>query len=58
MESNAIAIPIGDDILTVLNKNRILDELRKAAIRSLGLSSCNVKCIAYEIGKGKYISKG
>ena len=44
-------------VMTVLNRNRIVDNRQKDAIKAMGLSSCNVKCIALEIGKGKYISK-
>lgn len=44
-------------ILPILNSNRITDNRQKEAILTMGLSSCNVKCLSLEIGKGKYISK-
>lgn len=49
--------PSNIGIMSILNRNRITDNRQKEAIKAMGLSSCNVKCIALEIGKGKYLSK-
>ena len=50
-----IRIPTGN-ILPVLNSNRITEENKKEAIKAMGLSACQVRCISHQCS-GHYHSK-
>ena len=42
----------GYGILSILNKNVIRDDNKKAAMQTMGLSSCQVACMSYKCCTG------
>ena len=46
MNARAIALPINDNLLTILNINRITEDLKKEAIKAMGMSACQATCIS------------
>ena len=44
------------NVMPILNSNRITDEKKREAIKAMGLSACQVRCISHQCS-GNYQSK-
>lgn len=45
MNSNTIALSTNENILDVLNFNKIAEDVRDKAIELMGLAACQVRCL-------------
>lgn len=45
MNSNTIALSSNENILDVLNFNKIAEDVRDKAIELMGLAACQVRCL-------------
>lgn len=48
--------PMTNNVMPILNSNRITDEKAREAIISMGLSACQVRCLSHQCS-GHYHSK-
>ena len=48
--------PIHNNVMPILNSNRITDEKKRDAILAMGLSACQVRCLSCQCS-GHYHSK-
>lgn len=46
MNTQTIALPSNESILTVLNINRVVSDLKKEAIKAMGMAACQATCIS------------
>lgn len=44
------------NVMPILNSNRITDEKKREAIKAMGLSACQVRCLSHQCN-GHYHSK-
>lgn len=48
MNTQIIALPANDNILAILNFNKIVNDLKKEAVKAMGLSACQARCLSCE----------
>ena len=46
MNTQTIALPANDNILTILNFNKIANDLKREAVKAMGMAACQGGCIS------------
>lgn len=46
MNTQTIALPANDDILAVLNFNKIANDLKREAVKAMGMAACQARCLS------------
>ena len=46
MNTQTIALPANDDILTILNFNTIANDLKREAVKAMGMAACQARCLS------------
>lgn len=48
MNTQTITLPVKDNILAILNFNKIANDLKKEAVKAMGMAACQARCIICE----------
>lgn len=48
MNTQTIALPANDNILAILNFNKIANDLKKEAVKTMGMAACQARCLRCE----------
>lgn len=46
MNTQTIALPAKDNILAILNFNKIANDLKREAIKAMGMAACQARCLS------------
>ena len=46
MNTQTIALPANDDILANLNFNKIANDLKREAVKAMGMAACQARCLS------------
>ena len=46
MNTQTIALPANDNILAVLNFNKIANDLKSEAVKAMGMAACQARCLS------------
>ena len=46
MNTQTIALPAHDNILAVLNFNKIANDLKREAVKAMGMAACQARCLS------------
>lgn len=46
MNTQTIALPVNNDILTILNFNKIANDLKREAVKAMGMAACQARCLS------------
>lgn len=46
MNTQTIALPANDNILAILNFNKIANDLKREAVKAMGMAACQVRCLS------------
>lgn len=46
MNTQTIALSANDDILTILNFNKIANDLKREAVKAMGMAACQARCLS------------
>lgn len=46
MNTQTIALPAKDNILVILNLNKIANDLKKEAVKAMGMAACQARCLS------------
>ncbi|MCI6416021.1 MAG: hypothetical protein MR791_01575 [Bacteroidales bacterium] len=46
MNTQIIALPAKDNILAILNFNKIANDLKREAIKAMGMAACQARCLS------------
>ena len=46
MNTQTIALPANDNILAILNFNKIANDLKREAIKVMGMAACQARCLS------------
>ena len=46
MNTQTIALPANDDILTILNFNKIANDLKREAVKAMGRAAGQARCLS------------
>ena len=46
MNTQTIAFPANDNILTILNFNKIANDLKREAVKAMGMAACQARCLS------------
>lgn len=46
MNTQTIALPASDNILAVLNFNKIANDLKREAVKAMGMAACQARCLS------------
>ena len=44
MNTQTLALPANDNILAVLNFNKIANDLKREAVKAMGMAACQARC--------------
>ena len=46
MNTQTIALPANDNILTILNFHKIANDLKREAVKAMGMAACQARCLS------------
>ena len=46
MNTQIIALPAKDNILAILNFNKIANDLKREAVKAMGMAACQARCLS------------
>lgn len=46
MNTQIIVLPAKDNILAILNFNKIANDLKREAIKAMGMAACQARCLS------------
>ena len=46
MNTQTIALPANDNILAILNFNKIANDLKREAVKAMGMAACRARCLS------------
>lgn len=46
MNTQTITLPVKDNILAILNFNKIANDLKKEAVKAMGMAACQARCLS------------
>ena len=46
MNTQTIALPAIDNILAILNFNKIANDLKREAVKAMGMAACQARCLS------------
>lgn len=46
MNTQIIALPENDNILAILNFNKIASDLKREAVKAMGMAACQARCLS------------
>lgn len=46
MNTHTLALPANDNILAILNFNKVANDLKKEAVKAMGMAACQARCLS------------
>lgn len=46
MNTQTIALPASNNILAILNFNKIANDLKREAVKAMGMAACQARCLS------------
>ena len=46
MNTQTIALPANDNIIAILNYNNIENDLKREAVKAMGMAACQARCLS------------
>ena len=46
MNTQIIALPAKDNILAIVNFNKIANDLKREAVKAMGMAACQARCLS------------
>ena len=46
MNTQTIALPANDNILAILNFNKIANDLKREAVKAMSMAACQARCLS------------
>ena len=46
MNTQTFTLPANDNILTILNFNKIANDLKREAVKAMGMAACQARCLS------------